>query len=139
MSYEDAFAAVPGCKVEWCDYFGSYQGRLCAKLAVEGEEGPRYILDYYGSCSGCDSFEAEFSYANEPTPEKLAEFGKPYVEAAMTLDQALAELLKKPGDYVDEEERQMAKRILQDYPGMEVKVSIFRSDESPTFSSTTKE
>ena len=30
MSYEEAFAAVPGVTVEWAEYCGSYQGRLVA-------------------------------------------------------------------------------------------------------------
>jgi hypothetical protein len=116
MSYEDAFAAVPGVTVEWAEYCGSYQGRLVAKLKIEGVEGPRYVLDYYGSCSGCDSYEAEFGYRNDETPEALAAFGQSYVDAALTLDEALAELLPKPGQWYDTDEREVLDKVLADYP-----------------------
>ncbi|WP_294636598.1 hypothetical protein [uncultured Aquabacterium sp.] len=114
MSYEDAFAAVPGVTVEWAHYCGSYQGRLVAKLTIEGVDGPRYVLDYYGSCSGCDAYEAEMPW--NPTPEHLANFGRPYVEAALTLDEAINELLPKPGDWYDSDEREALDHILNDYP-----------------------
>lgn len=116
MSYEDAFAAVPGVTVEWAQYCGSYQGRLVAKLKIEGLDGPRYVLDYYGSCSGCDAYEAEFGYRNDETPEALAAFGRPYVEAALTLDEVLAELLPKAGEWYDTELKEVLDRVLADYP-----------------------
>ena len=125
MDYEDAFAAVPGVIVEWCEKFGSYQGRLAAKLRIDGQEGPRYIIDYYGSCSGCDSFEAEFGWSNDPTPERLASFGGPYVEAAMTLDEVLAELMPKPGQWYDTDDKEILDRVLKDYPEKRVLVSLF--------------
>ena len=117
MSYEEAFSAVPGVKVEWCEYLGSYQGRLLAKITVEGLEGPRYIIDYYGSCSGCDAYEAEFGYSFDNTPpEKLAEFGKPYVDAALTLDEVLQELMPKPGGWYDTDMKEGLDKVLADYP-----------------------
>ena len=116
MSYERAFAAVKGVTVVWCEYFGSYQGNLLAKIMVEGETEPRYIKDYYGSCSGCDSFEAEFSYNNKETPEKLAEFGKPYVDAALSLDEVIQQLLPKAGEWYDDEKKEMLDKVLSEYP-----------------------
>lgn len=116
MSYETAFAAVPGVTVEWVEYLGSYQGRLVAKLLIAGVEGPRYVLDSYGSCSGCDAYEGEFGYSNDATPEALAEFGRPYVEAALTLDEALTALLPKPGKWYDTEDREALDKVLADYP-----------------------
>lgn len=114
MSYEEAFAAVPGVTVEWAEYCGSYQGRLVAKLKIEGVEGPRYVLDYYGSCSGCDAYAAEMPW--DPTPENLADFGRPYVDAALTLDEVLAQLLPKPGQWYDTDEKEALDQVLADYP-----------------------
>ncbi len=40
---------------------GSYQGSWLARVrTADGREG--WILDAYGSCSGCDAFESEFAY-----------------------------------------------------------------------------
>jgi hypothetical protein len=124
MSYEDAFAAVPGVEVEWSHYCGSYQGRLIAKLKVDGEEGPRYVWDYYGSCSGCDAFEATFD-CDDSDQERLAEFGKPYVDAALTLDQVLAELLPKPGEWYDTEYKEALDKVLADHPEKAALASMF--------------
>lgn len=114
MSYEDAFAAVPGVTVEWAHYCGSYHGRLIAKLKIDGVDEPRYILDYFGSCSGCDSYQAEMPW--EPTPEALADFGSPYVETAFSLDEVITELLPKNGRWYDEDEKQALEYVLADYP-----------------------
>jgi hypothetical protein len=116
MAYEDAFAAVPGVTVEWVEYFGSYQGRLVAKLKIDGIDGPRYVLDYYGSCSGCDSYEGEFGYRGEETQEALAAFGKPYVDASLTIDEVLKAMLPQPGRWYDSDEREALDRVLVDYP-----------------------
>lgn len=116
MSYEDAFAAVPGVTVEWAKYCGEYQGRLVAKLKIEGVEGPRYVLDYYGSCGGCDSFEAEFEDSVSKTSEKLAAFGQSYVDAALTLDEVLMKLLPKAGEWYNTDEREALDKVLADYP-----------------------
>ena len=89
MGYQEAFAAVPGCEVIWCEYFGSYQGRLLAKIKYKGEI--LYLHDWFGSCSHCDAFEGEFTY-DDPPEEQLAEFGKSYVESALPLENILASL-----------------------------------------------
>ena len=127
MDYEDAFAAVPGVKVERCEKFGSYQGRLAAKLQVEGLDGPRYVFDYYGSCTGCDAFEGQFGYTwdRDPTPEELASFGRPYVDAALTLDEALQALMPRPGQWYDTEDKELLDRVLKDYPEKRMLVSLF--------------
>lgn len=59
MDYRDALEAT-GAVVLACDRFGSYQGDLLAKIEYQGEI--RFIRSYYGSCSGCDSFQGEFGY-----------------------------------------------------------------------------
>jgi hypothetical protein len=40
--------------------FGSYQGDWIAYVEYKGERG--FIKDYYGSCSQCDAYEAEFGF-----------------------------------------------------------------------------
>ena len=125
MSYEDAIAKVPGVTVEWAKYFGSYQGRFCAKLKIDGKDTPEYVMDYYGSCSGCDSYEASFGYSDDPTDDQLISFATPYVEAALPLDDAIRELMPKPGQWYDTEDKEMLDYILADYPEKKVLVSIF--------------
>jgi hypothetical protein len=56
MSYEIALEAA-GAKVVAIKDFGDYQGTWIAKL----EDG-RYVSGSFGSCPGCDAFEAEFGY-----------------------------------------------------------------------------
>lgn len=110
--YATAFRAVPGVTLEWLAEFGSYQGRMVAKIVKDGQT--RYIVDYYGSCTGCDAFQAEFEYIEDnKTPEKLASFGEPYVTGAKTLDEALAELVGS--EYKSDEDVEAANRILKDY------------------------
>lgn len=54
--------------------FGSYQGEW---ILFSCNEDQYFIYKgYYGSCSGCDDYEAELSY--EPTREQAIEFAKKY-------------------------------------------------------------
>jgi hypothetical protein len=125
MSYEECFAAVPGVTIEWFEYFGSCQGRMACKFKKDGEEKPQYIIDWYGSCSGCDSFEAEFSFGSEPTQKQLADFGQSYVDASVSLEQAIEMLIQPPGEWQDEDDTEIVKRILKDYPDLGVKTGLF--------------
>jgi hypothetical protein len=55
--------------------FGSYQGEW---LLVSKDDDNYFIYKgYYGSCSGCDPFQAEFGW-NDVTREKAEEFAKNY-------------------------------------------------------------
>lgn len=86
MSYRSALVAA-GATVLNYEAFGSYQGTWLAFVEYNGEKG--IVEGSYGSCSGCDAFEAEFGwslYDEENTPEqkealsqRLAEFGKRYL------------------------------------------------------------
>ena len=71
-------AEARGQRVLWFRRFGSYQG----DWLLLARDDDRYYLykDYYGSCSGCDSIEAEFSWGEklEPTDNKVQEFIKAY-------------------------------------------------------------
>lgn len=77
MGYQEALEAA-GCTVHEFNSYGSYQGTWLA--AVELPDGDRVVIrGDYGSCSGCDSYEAAFSWGENATPEKLAEFGSSYL------------------------------------------------------------
>jgi hypothetical protein len=62
MSYKLALEAA-GATVFAFERFGSYQGDWLAKVEYNGRRG--WVKDYYGSCSGCDAFQAEFGYADD--------------------------------------------------------------------------
>lgn len=47
-----------GAKVLEFETFGDYQGTWLAKVKYEGKEG--WVAGSFGSCSGCDAFQAEF-------------------------------------------------------------------------------
>ena len=85
MSYREALVAA-GAVVEQFEEFGDYQGTWYALVNVEGTRF--WVNGSYGSCSGCDAFEAEFGY-NDRDPEKLAKFGASYL--ADPLSQAQVE------------------------------------------------
>ena len=59
MSYQEALEAA-GATVEHIEYFGSYQGDWLAVVTYKGVRG--IIHSWYGSCTGCDAFQAEFGY-----------------------------------------------------------------------------
>lgn len=62
MSYEDALEAT-GAKIISFKAFGSYQGEWFALVEYEGKRG--WISGGYGSCTGCDAFEAEFGFGSK--------------------------------------------------------------------------
>lgn len=86
-SYPKALAAA-GATIIAYDSFGSYQGDWLAKIEYNGVTG--WVHGYYGSCSGCDAFEAEFGCLSAETTENLAEFGRKYLDDIMTHDAAIA-------------------------------------------------
>lgn len=107
MGYCEALEAA-GAKVINYQDFGDYQGSWYA--AVEYEDKTFWVVGYYGSCSGCDSFQAEFDYGEDDegcdmhkySPEKdcemcilrekeynerLALFGRSYLDDPLTQQQ----------------------------------------------------
>lgn len=91
MSYKAALVAA-GADVMAFEEFGSYQGDWWAAVMYRGEMG--FVRGSYGSCSGCDSFQAEFTSAYEDTPgynERLAKFGESYLDVLYTQEQAIKE------------------------------------------------
>jgi hypothetical protein len=57
--YATALKAAGAEVIEFTS-FGSYQGKWMALVDYNGERG--IVTGYYGSCSGCDAYEAEFGY-----------------------------------------------------------------------------
>ena len=119
MSYCQALEAA-GAKILQFKEFGSYQGDWWAKVDVNGEIG--WIAGSYGSCSGCDAFEAEFGYGVEFCDDhkwiydesvtntcsdcqevkeqyqiRLADFGKVYLDTLYTHEEAV----KEASRYID--------------------------------------
>lgn len=66
MGYSEALEKA-GCKILDFKEFGSYQGTWLAFVEYNGEKG--IVEGSYGSCSGCDAFQAKFDYGDEPTEE----------------------------------------------------------------------
>ena len=58
MGYRQALEAA-GATVHSFERFGSYQGDWWASVTYKGITG--YVRGSYGSCSGCDAFESEFT------------------------------------------------------------------------------
>lgn len=109
-SYEDCFAAYPETKVIEARYYGSYQGKFLCKIEHKGEI--LYIHDWYGSCSGCDSFQSDFNSWDDGYDEKkVLDFAKPYIESAMTREQTIAMLEKSTDEWDDEEKEMLADMV----------------------------
>ena len=96
MSYQQALQAA-GADVQAFEHFGSYQGEWIAKI---GED--QYLMGYYGSCSGCDAFEAEFEFSDYEEAEydrKLAEFGHTYLDGQPYSKLDLLARFKEQGEW----------------------------------------
>jgi hypothetical protein len=128
MSYQQAMEAA-GAKVLAYEEFGSYQGDWLAKVVYNGETG--FVQGTFGSCTGCDAFQAEFDYS-EPFCEdhqyqyprntepcdtckvkeseyqtRLADFGRNYLLSVQTYEEAL-KYAKRNSDW-DSEANEMVK------------------------------
>lgn len=94
----DGCLRLAGATVHAFEEFGSYQGDWWAKVTYEGRTF--WVHGYYGSCTGCDAFQADFSEgdrcrehsytfempdcdacreAERSLPERLAEFGRQHL------------------------------------------------------------
>lgn len=95
MGYQEALEAA-GAEVILFQEFGSYQGTWLAKVNYHGETG--WIEGSYGSCSGCDAFEAEFDWNDKDKPDyqkRLAEFGESYLSSLIPGFQMLVDYKNK--------------------------------------------
>jgi hypothetical protein len=80
MSYKSALEAAGATVLHFAN-FGDYSGTWYAQVEYKGETG--WISDWYGSCSHCDAFQREFDYCHESYEERLAEFGKRYLDSIL--------------------------------------------------------
>lgn len=87
MSYQEALIAA-GANVIAFEHFGDWQGSWVALVEYKGERG--WVQGSFGSCSHCDSFEAEFGWFDEEEEdyqERLASFGESYLGGLQTTEQ----------------------------------------------------
>lgn len=119
MSYSEALSAA-GAEVVVFQMFGDYQGSWWAKV-IYGDR-PLWVTGSYGSCSGCDAFQADFGYsdpacddhqyesvnltcesckvARDAYNERFADFGRQYLDNNhYTQDEAETYLAKQVADY----------------------------------------
>lgn len=108
MGYTEALAAAGATVLDYKE-FGSYQGDWAAHVEYSGTRS--IVTGSFGSCSGCDSFQAVFDYYDQPLErdgkyldgsyreitkeeygqqlaaynQKLADFGKPYLDNPHTI------------------------------------------------------
>lgn len=99
MGYEKALIAA-GAVVFDFKQFGDYQGQWIAAVSFNDQFG--FVEGAYGSCSGCDAFEAEFGWfdcisdANSTEYQQhLAKFGKSYLEKVATPEEFIREYKNK--------------------------------------------
>lgn len=133
MGYRETME-LAGAVVYIFEEFGSYQGEWWAKVNYNDKIG--WVNGSYGSCSGCDSFEAEFGYKlhkhedndcvtyysfpeeyKENCPhcqdlmKRMKEFGEEYLDNIMTQEEAE----KYASKYIEWDlEAQEMLRFLQD-------------------------
>lgn len=95
MAYQECLEAA-GVKVHAYSLFGDYQGSWYADCSVGGIRG--IIHGYYGSCTGCDVYQAEFNEYDSDSENALAisekerEFGKAYLPDFQSFSEALEEV-----------------------------------------------
>lgn len=103
MSYEEALT-MAGAAVLKFKEFGSYQGTWWALVNYGGRLG--FVAGAYGSCSGCDAFEAEFGWQDSKLPdypERMKQFGSTYLDDILTFEEAVAEAGKYDWDMTSDE------------------------------------
>lgn len=93
--YEDCFALYPGVTEVKAEYYGSYQGEFLCSIIKDGE----YLLihDWYGSCSGCDAFEAELGHG-DVAREDAINFAESYINSAIPRHKMIEFLEKEVSD-----------------------------------------
>lgn len=134
--YAEALKAA-GAEVLGFEMAGDYQGSWVALLRVGG--GLKALTGYYGSCSGCDAYQAEFGFDShvvvdhggaetwhEPEDpdrfvagcaqcegwrQKLAAFGAMYLADAAAPSTVLDTLVREANEFEDEDRRKLVKAL----------------------------
>ena len=76
MGYREAIEAAGAVVLaEMCT--GTYHGTYLFYVEHNGQKG--VVEAWFGSCSHCDSYLAKIGW-DDPTPERLAAFGKDYLD-----------------------------------------------------------
>lgn len=135
MSYDTALTAA-GATVHRFEMYGGYLGNWMAHVTLpDGRTG--FILDYYGSCSGCDAYQAELEYNSHKGDsgeyhsdgekadtckrcaairDKIAKFGATYFDQLLTVEEALAKCAEWTDSWNSSEYREMAGHIRECVP-----------------------
>lgn len=116
MGYQEALEHAGAEVLEFAE-FGDYQGTW---YAVVNNKGSIYLISgSYGSCSGCDSFQAEMGYHDDESPKykkKLAEFGEAYLDDQHDIDKEIEQQEeRKSWDMGSESTVDFLKRIKKEY------------------------
>ena len=111
-NYESALRAA-GCEVLQFEEFGSYQGEWFALVDHGGDLG--VVSGRYGSCSGCDAFEAEFGWGEDEESEeyavRLADFGASYLPPLPVSHYIREYEEKSKGDWFDSEDQEILNKL----------------------------
>lgn len=90
MSYRESLEAA-GARVLAFEHFGDWQGSWVALVEYQGQRG--WVQGSFGSCDYCDAFQAEFDwdsdFACEDVQQRLAQFGRTYLDDLQTTAQVL--------------------------------------------------
>jgi hypothetical protein len=94
MSYRQSLEAA-GARIIAFEHFGDWQGSWVALVEYQGETG--WVHGWFGSCTECDAFQSEFGFdddfKSEYERERLASFGRTYLEGLMPIDNLLRHYL----------------------------------------------
>lgn len=107
-------AAIEAAGAEVLDELsiGSYQGTYLFYVNYNGQKG--VVEAWYGSCTHCDSYQAEFWW-DDPTPERLAAFGASYLSDIQKPEDLLKKYEKDAKWDMDAEEAvSFLKRLMAD-------------------------
>jgi len=90
MSYRDSLIAA-GARVIAYEHFGDWQGSWIALVEYQGQQG--WVQGAFGSCDYCDAFQSQFDwdtdFACEDVKDRLAQFGRSYLDDLQTTEQIL--------------------------------------------------
>lgn len=131
MSYQKTLEKA-GAKVLEFKEFGSYQGEWWAKVEFNNQIG--WVNGAYGSCSGCDAFEAELGFESDQCDEhrytlfkgncdncrivsdnleaRYIKFGLSYLHNIMSQEEAEQKVSQNQA-YWDNDDREMKEFILK--------------------------